>query len=146
MANLGSLDVPVTGINGNEDSTVGDLVAAPGDLADEITERMDAEALGCVLWGCVDELPDDQRDVIRKRYQDGETFPAIGSQLGSDPHVAQRIHNKAIRTLRGTRYTKRLRPFLPEADRIYSCALWGNGVGRFNRTWTSSTERVALDL
>ena len=36
--------------------------------------------------------------------------------------------------------------FVPEDERVYSSALWGNGAEHFNRTWTSSTERVALGL
>lgn len=56
------------------------------------------------------------------------------------------MYGKALRELRKPRYAKRLRPFLPEADRIYSMATVGNGSDRFNRTWTSSTERAALEV
>ena len=41
------------------------------------------------------------------------------------------------------RRARYLRPFL-EDGYIYSKALHGNGATSFNRTWTSSTERVAL--
>ena len=51
---------------------------------------------------------------------------------------------KALRALRNPKNANRLRRFIPEAERIYSSALIGNGAEYFNRTWTSSTERVAL--
>ena len=51
-----------------------------------------------------------------------------------------------MRELRAPSKAKRLRPFLPEADRVYSEALKGGGAAKFGRTWTSSTERVALRL
>ncbi|MBE5992616.1 MAG: hypothetical protein E7247_09515 [Paenibacillaceae bacterium] len=49
-----------------------------------------------------------------------------------------------MRELRKPKNSKRLRQFLPEEDRIYSMGLVGNGVNRFNRTWTSSTERAVI--
>lgn len=70
---------------------------------------------------------------------------AIGREYGTSGEAVRQNHAKALRELRKPRYAKRLRPFLPDADRIYSMAITGNGSDRFNRTWTSSTERVALD-
>ena len=57
---------------------------------------------------------------------------------------ARKQHMKALRALRNPENANRLRRFIPEAERIYSSALIGNGAEYFNRTWTSSTERVAL--
>lgn len=55
-------------------------------------------------------------------------------------------HNKALRNLRRGENREKLLPFALEDDRIYSMALIGNGVERFQSTWTSSTERIALEL
>ena len=71
---------------------------------------------------------------------------AIGQEYGTSGEAVRQMQAKALRELRKPRYAKRLRPFLPDADRIYSMALVGNGAGKFNLTWTSSTERVALDV
>jgi len=51
---------------------------------------------------------------------------------------------QAMRELRKPKNYKRLRPFLPENEQIYSMGLVGNGVDRFNRTWTSTTERAVI--
>lgn len=88
MASLRSLDAPVAGADGTEDTTVGELVAA----------------------------------------------------------AARQQHDKALRSLRSGENGKLLRQFLPEDSWIYNNALIGGGVGRFSHTWTSSTERVALEL
>ena len=145
-AGLGSLDSPVAGLDGGEDVTVGDLVAAPGSLEEDVLDERQQEELGRELWACVDSLPGRQPEVLRARYQRGMTLSAIGQEYDTTPEAVRQIHAKALRELRKPRFRKRLSPFLPEMDRVYSAALAGGGVSRFNQTWTSSTERVALEL
>lgn len=140
MAKLGSLDSPVCGLDGGEDATVGEFVADPADLEGDAVDRLQREQLCAVLWECVDGLEGRQPEVIRKRYQEGRTLAAIGDDYGVTGEVIRQMESKALRALRGGRNRKKLLPF---AD-IYGMGLTGNGVGRFNRTWTSSTERAAL--
>ena len=146
MARLGSLDSPVKGIDGGEDTTIGDMVASAEDMEGDVVERMQQEQLKAELWDCVDSLPGQQPAVIRMRFQENMTMEAIGQEYGTSGEAVRQIQAKALRELRKPQYSKRLRPFLPDADRIYSMALVGNGAGKFNLTWTSSTERVALDV
>lgn len=146
MARVGSLDAPVKGLDGGEDTTVGDLVAAPADPTGEAVDRVQSAQLCAVLWECVDSLPGQQPAVIRQRYQGGMSLREIGEAQGTTAEVVRQIHAKALRELRASRFSKRLRPFLPEAEQIYSMGLCGNGVGKFQRTWTSSTEKAALWL
>ncbi len=146
MARLGSLDSPVKGIDGGEDTTIGDMVASAEDMEGDVVERMQQEQLKAELWDCVDSLPGQQPAVIRMRFQENMTMEAIGQEYGRSGEAVRQMQAKALRELRKPRYAKRLRPFLPDADRIYSMALVGNGAGKFNLTWTSSTERVALDV
>ena len=146
IARLGSLDSPVKGIDGGEDTTIGEMVASAEDVEGDALERMQQEHLKAELWDCVVSLPGQQPEVIRKRYQENKTMEAIGREYGTSGEAVRQIQAKALRELRKPRYSKRLRPFVPEYDRIYGMALVGNGVGKFNRTWTSSMERVALDV
>lgn len=146
MARVGSLDAPVKGLDGGEDTTVGDMTASGADQEEEVLDHLQQEQLCTVLWECVDSLPGRQPDVIRKRFQSGMTLDAIGQEYGMTRDAIRQDQMKALRELRKPSRAKRLCPFLPEADRVYSMALVGNGVGRFNRTWTSSTERAALKL
>ena len=146
MSHVCSLDAPVRGREGEEDTTLGDLAASACDLEEEATERIDHESLCSLLWECVDSLPGKQPDVIRSRYQGGLTMGRVGEVCGITEAEARKQHMKALRTLRNPENANRLRWFVPEDERVYSSALWGNGVEHFNRTWTSSTERVALGL
>lgn len=146
MATLASLDSPVAGIDGGEDATLGDLVSSGDDLEGDALDRLDHERLCSILWDCVDSLEGQQPDVLRQRYQGGLTLSEIGHKHGTTPEAVRQIHAKALRELRKPRHCDRLRPFLPGADRIYNMALHGNGAEQFNRTWTSSTERVALKV
>lgn len=143
VLNLASLDSPVTGADGGEDATVGDFVASPESLEDNVLDKLQQEQLKAVLWGCVDALDGDQPDIIRKRYQDRMTLEAIGQEYGVNREAIRQQENKALRRLRNPRISKQLRPFLPE-EQIYSMAIHGGGAERFEQTWTSSTERVAV--
>lgn len=145
MANLDSLDRTVEGMDGSQ-VVIGDIVPDKACIEDEAVDRVQAEQLKAVLWGMVDKLPDQQSAVMRKRYQEGMTLRGAGEAYGMSPESIRRIEGKALRELRKPKRANVLRSFLPESDRIYGMGLSGNGVGRFNRTWTSSTERAALRL
>lgn len=137
---LRSLDAPVTGIDGGEDATVGELTGADTDVEGEVIERIKDRQLKDALWGCVDALPDQQPEIIRKRYQDEMTLSEIGKEYGVTAEAVRQKHAKALRELRKPRNTKQLRPFLP------GVGIYEGGIDSFNRTWTSSTERAALSM
>lgn len=139
-----SLDEPINGLE-DEGLTRLDAVAAPGSLEDDVIDKVQAEQLKEALWDCVDALPGRQPQALRMRYQDNMTLNAIARIDGTTSENLRQIHNKALRELRMPRYSRRLLPYL-EDSRLYSMGLRGNGVGTFNHTWTSSTERAALKL
>ena len=146
MTAVKSLDAPIKGAEGEEDTTLGELAASATDPCEEVLDRLEQEALCSVLWQCVDSLPGKQPDVIRSRYKDNMTMKQCGQFCGISEAEVRKQQLKALRSLRSGENAKKLRPFLPEDAWIYSGALIGNGVERFNHTWTSSTERVALEL
>lgn len=144
MAALASLDSPVTGMDGDEKTALYEFIPSAGSMAEDAEEKVQHEQLCRVLWECVDSLPGRQAEVIRHKYQGGEALRQIGEALGVTADIVRQQERKALQELRKPLYADRLRPFLPDAERIYNEALKGNGVGRFNHTWTSSTERIAL--
>ncbi len=164
MVKIGSLDVPI----GEEgDWSMYDLLPAAMDEEEQTIEKIQHDQLCTVLWPLVDSLPRQQSWVIRAKYQEKRTLADMANEKGVTLGVIRQQEAKGLRELRkpskrvtlgvirqqeakGLRElrkpskSKLLRPFLPDDDRIYSMALQGNGVDRFNRTWTSSTERAAL--
>lgn len=145
MAKIGSLDVP---IGEDEDCSLYELI--PGSIDEEeqvesmVLEKVQKEELCAVVWPLVDSLTDTQAKTIRARYQDNMTFREIAEDQGVSIDMARQRERQGLRELRKPSKSKLLRPFLPDDNRIYSMGLQGNGVGSFNRTWTSSTERAAL--
>lgn len=143
IANLGSLDAPVKGYE-EEGFSLGDSVPSGEDMEGDSLDRLQHEQLKAVLSDCVDSLPGRQREVICKQYRDNMTMAEIGREYGVSREAIRQDQAKALRELRKPKRSDRLRPFLPDDERLYSMGLSGNGVGRFNRTWTSSTERAVI--
>ena len=146
MTAVKSLDAPIKGAEGEEDTTLGELAASATDPCEKLLDRLEQEELCSILWQCVDGLPGKQPDVIRSRYKDNMTMKQCGQFCGISEAEVRKQQLKALRSLRSGENAKKLRPFLPGDAWIYSGALIGNGVDHFNQTWTSSTERVALEL
>lgn len=121
-----------------------DLLPSAINEEEQVIEKIQQEELKEVLWSLVDALPGEQPKIIRLRYQNGMTLRAIAEDKGVTLETIRQQERQGLRELRKPSKSKLLRPFLPDDDRIYSMGLQGNGVGSFNRTWTSSTERVAL--
>lgn len=142
MRKVGSLDIPLPGIE-DSDISVGDAVADQTDQYADVLDNMERQQLKAVLWPMVDTLPGNEPEIIRKRYQEGLTFKEIGEELGLSMEAVRQWERKGLGELRKPSRSRILEEFL-EDSRIYNSALHGNGVSSFNRTWTSSTERVAL--
>lgn len=140
MGQIGSLDCYLTD---DSDTTVGDTVPDPVNLEGNILDNMQQKQLRETLWPLVDDLPGDCPQVIRARYCEGLSMEATGAKLGMDPGQARKMERKALNRLRTTG-SRKLMPFLDEY--ISAHAFHGNGVETFNQTWTSSTERIAIDL
>nr|DAW28663.1 MAG TPA: hypothetical protein [Caudoviricetes sp.] len=72
------------------------------------------------------------------------SYKEIEEKTGTYRGKVWRIENNAFRTLRSGRNGKVLRALA--YGEIYNGAVQENGLTHFNRTHTSSTERVAMDL
>lgn len=144
LVTVASLDSPLS--SGDEDAagaTLSDLVEGCDDVEDDVLDRVQQEQLKETLWQQVDDLPGQQGEVIRLRYQHDMTLKQAAERLEKTPERIRQIQAKALRELRKPSRAKHLKPFL---DDVYSDGLRGNGIGSFSRSWTSSTERAALKL
>lgn len=129
----------------DEECTLEELIPDDNDDLELVEESIYRKALKETIWKVVDTLPEEQGEVIRQRYEQGMSCKAIEAETGVDWGKVWRIENSALRALGSGRNGRTLRPFL-YYDEVYAAALHGSGVERFNQTWTSSTERVALGL
>ena len=141
MGSMASLDTPI-GEDGYD--TIGDLQPGAADVEGSVLDAVQKEQLKAVIWPLVDSLPGKQPAVIRMRYQEGLTLKECGEHLGLAFQGIRTYEANAFRELRKPSRARLIKPFLDEY--IYSGAVQGNGSGTFNRTWTSSTERVALKI
>lgn len=143
MGQVASLDVPLS--NEDDAQTLVDMVPDAKDAMAAVIDSLQQEQLKSTLWNVVDSLPDKQGAVIRARFQRGQTLKATGEELGISLVRASTIQNQGLKALRTGERRKILMEYYNNGE-IYSNALKGIGVGNFNRTWTSSTERVALKM
>ena len=134
-----SIDVPI----GDDDSVyLYELIQAAEDTEKTVIDSIQLEELKKVLWDMVGELTQKEQEVIKLKYQDNKTMPEIERDMNLKRYAAASIHQKAINELRRPHRINRLQTFRDEY--IETQAMKGIGVGTFNRTWTSATERVAL--
>lgn len=142
MAKLRSLD---SLLSMDDDSvTVGDMVPSGEDIEADVLERVQQEQLKELLWNMVDNLPEQESTVLRQRYQEDRTLKETGEIIGVTTERVRCIEARAMRDLRCSRNTRRLKQFLD--DDLFKMGSARITVGQFNRTWTSATERAAIYL
>lgn len=142
MGQITSLDTLLTDEGGTD--TLIDMIPDENNAMSDVIDDMQQEELEAVIWDVVDSLPGKQGAVIRARFQRGQTLKETGAELGVTLERVRTVQNEGLRGLRRGHRARVLREYY-EGD-VYNAALHGSGVEQFNRTWTSSTERVALEL
>ena len=112
---------------------------------ENVLDNLEREELKSVLWTLVDDLPGKAPEVLRMRYQQELTLKETGEAIGINMEAVRQWQQKGLRELRRPSRSNLLREFYKDGE-IYSRGVVGGGVGAFNRNWTSSTERTALDM
>lgn len=80
----------------------GERVAVASDESPE--EQVERAQLRQLLLEHVEELPDEERTLVRRHYFEGERFDHVAADLGLSKSWASRLHTRAV-----GRLTKRLR-------------------------------------
>ena len=135
-AHLGamSLDAPLPGSE-DGDTTRADLLA--DDSLPDADERVLDDERRAAVREAVSRLEGHKRDVVDLCDLQGQTLAQVGESLGVSYQRAQQIRVLALRDLR---HDRQLRQLLEDETPYYR----HRGVGAFNSTWESVTERVAL--
>lgn len=128
----------------DEECTLEELIPDDNNSIEQAENKMYLATMSETIWRVVDDLPREQSEVIHQRYDHGRQLKEIGEQTGQTWQKIAGIEGDALRALRSGKNGRTLRPFL--YDELYNAALHGTSAERFSQTWTSSTERLAIDL
>ena len=127
-----SLSAPIS--REDDDLTLADTIEAP-DNTEAALDKVEREELHDALMEEIGKLPEEQQTALKERYWHRRSLTEMGKE-------GKKHHDKALRELRRPRHTKKLEQFTSE---IYGRALQGVGSRHFLETWTSATERTALE-
>ena len=112
------------------------------DVEGEALDNVEREELKRDIWECVERLPQNHAEVIIRHFKNQEQYKDIAEDLEVSYQQVTQRKIEAFRKMReDARTIRQLRPYL---DNVRGESFKGNGVGTFKRTWTSSTERIAL--
>lgn len=136
-----SLDKPISNADG-EDIFLKDVIPDTSvNLEEDVVEEQAETYLSAVLWGEVDKLPEQKRNVIYSRFKHNMTLKQTGESMGITPEAVRNIEAAALRKLRYNPVLRRNRDIIGYDDfRVTSCSL-----SYFQRTGHSSVETVALN-
>lgn len=123
----------------SDDAVLADTVPAPGDLAEDATDRIFLEQRAAAVWEAVDSLPEMQATAIRWRYQTDLTYREIAQRMDTKESAVRTAHDSGIRAIRHGKSMKQLKRFWEETNPFRRI-----GAQTFFRTQTSSTESLAL--
>lgn len=133
--NIVSIETPIT-----EDLTIADIIPDP---AEDMTERIYIEQRSAAIWQAVERLKEEQRAVIREYYaDDAPSMREVSERLHISKSKANSDHISALRRLR---HDPNLKAFLAD-DEIFTRATRATGAQAFKDSFTSATERVAIEL
>jgi RNA polymerase sigma factor FliA len=75
----------------------GEVVAV--DRAAPADEQLEAKQMGQLLASALEELPSEERDVLRRYYLGGECLDDIAATLGCSRSWASRLHTRGVQRL-----------------------------------------------
>lgn len=118
-----------------EGVTLADTLKSDLDLEGDAVRAAYIDALSDALSASLSKLNTEIREVVTVKYKNNLTRAETARRLCRTVQEIQALEAKAMRRLRKDRA---LREF------VTSDCYHGVGVSTFRRTWTSSTERIAL--
>lgn len=129
-----SLSQPLGDIEG---LTLESSIADPVDRITEAEDRADRERMNKEFWNFIfNQLPTEEREIICNHYCQGISLKDCGE-------CAYQLHAKALRKLKRPKCKAKLNCFY---EWIYGESIRHNGSREYQRTWTSSVEKIVLRI
>ena len=123
---------------GESGSVLGDFVPDHASEIDATEERVWQEQLAVVMGALLAELPEDQRDILHRRYWLGQNYKQIAEQRGETADRIRAGERQGIRTLRTPKKREHLLPFA-----AFDC-YHGTGLSAYRSTGVSIQEQYML--
>lgn len=139
-ANVSSLDSVVS--QDNDKIALRDLIASDQNLEEDAIKKCDREMMQKELDRIIDNLPEEQRRVIREHYFERRTMKQIGERMGYSRAKADDIERKALRKLRLPHVSRRYKEYHNQYLTPYP--IMHVGIDSFQRTGYSEVERAVL--
>lgn len=136
--NATSLDKPLT--DESDSSLLSDLIPDPKATAamQGVEESLWREQLRGMVAMVMESLPDQQKEVLHRRFWMNQNTEKIGADMGISVNQTRNEEDKALRRLRRSDKGKYLRPFLDFS--FYT----GTGLGAFRSSGASIQERYLI--
>ena len=129
-------------VKGVDNLTVGDTIADNRiDFENDIAAADERRYISQVVGEAINELPEEEKEVIRMSYLEGLPYTAIAQKVDKSVEWVRQLKRKGLRKLRHPRISRRL---LDEDIDRRTLFYNHRGVSAFNTTWTSSTEQTVL--
>lgn len=125
-------------VDDEEETELVEITADPATGLENIEEAIWHKQLRETVADVLQELPEEQAAVLRRRFWDQQTYEQIAGNMGSNASTVVGTEQKAIRVLRQSKNKKRLIPFFD--FNYYS----GTGLGAFKSSGASVQERYLI--
>ena len=123
-----------------------DLLVDPGDdIAETSEDSIMREDLRKLLEAAIDQLPTYNKEVIRKRFFEGQTSREVADGFGNSIQAIQNAEKKGLRRIRSGQYAQQLYEHLHPGE-YYSQGLKHTSLRSYTQTGKRATEEAALKI
>lgn len=137
---MSSLDSVVS--QDNDKTALRDLIASDQNLEEDAIKKCDREMMQEELNYLIDNLPEEQRRVIREHYFERRTIKQISERMGYSKAKVDGIEKKILRKLRLPHVSQRYKEYHEQYLTPYP--IMHVGIDSFQRTGYSEVERAVL--
>ena len=135
-ASMASLDSPLPD---HPDTLLRDMIPDSRDMEAEICEQICIDEDCRKLWKAVDQLPERQSDIIRRRYREGQTLTSMAAEMGVTCQRVQQLEKSGLKRMKEDSIIQQI----ADDFGVMSIAYKGS-FKTFIRSGSSSTEAAAL--
>ena len=128
-------------VSEDDELTLGETIIDKDNGIDNLLDEIDAQELSSLLWSLVDELESRECEVIKRRFQRGESLETCGRDLGVSRERVRQIEKRALRKLSHKKALQNYRQ-----DETYSLGLKRTSFQSFKDYLESSVEFAVLKL